>query len=128
MSNSPLIIALVAAAALAGCDKQDHTITGGGVADPMANQLANAAPVVLPPAILASKTYRCKDNSLVYIDWLNDNRSATVRTEKEGAGVPVSAPEPGQPFVAEGHSLTGDATAPTITLTLPGKGSQSCKG
>ena len=27
---------------------------------------------MLPPAIAASKTYRCKDNSLVYIDWLSD--------------------------------------------------------
>lgn len=126
MINRALTIALFAAAALAGCDKQDPTIIGG-VPDPMANELANAAPVTLPPAILASKTYRCKDNSLVYIDWLNDNRSATVRTTKNGAPVAVSAPEAGQAYVAEGYSLTGDSAAESITVAVPGKDSQSCK-
>lgn len=126
MSKIYLPIAFVAAAALAGCNKQDHTITGG-VPDPMANELTNAGQVTLPPAILASKTYRCKDNSLVYIDWLSDNRSATVRTDKNGTPAPLTAPEAGQAYVAEGYSLTGDSAAPTITITLPGKGSQSCK-
>ena len=44
----------------------------------MADELANAAPVELPPAIAASKTYRCKDNSVVRIDWLRGDKGAYV--------------------------------------------------
>ena len=33
----------------------------------MANAVVNE-PMVLPPSIVASKAYRCKDNSLVYVD------------------------------------------------------------
>ena len=126
MTRTPLILALTAAAALAGCNQEDHTITAGGPADPMANQLDNAD-VVLPPSIAASKIYRCRDNSIVYIDWLSDNKSANVRSERTGPATHVVAPEVGQPMVAEGYSLTGTAAASSVTLTRPDKGSQSCK-
>ena len=124
MTRTSLALALTAAAALAGCN-EDHNIVAGGPADPMGNQ-ANAD-VVLPPAIAHSKIYRCKDNSVVYIDWLSDNKSANLRSEKNGPATQLVAPEAGQPMVAEGYSLTGDGVASTITLTRPGKGSQSCK-
>ncbi len=42
--------------ALAACEPE--TIDGNERPDPMADQLANAAPVELPPAIASSKTYR----------------------------------------------------------------------
>ncbi|MEO8175072.1 MAG: hypothetical protein ABI626_00260 [Sphingomicrobium sp.] len=121
-----LAIILGAAAALAGCDKQDHTINSG-IPDPMANEISNAAPVELPPAITASKIYRCKDNSVVYIDWLGDNKSANVRGDKNGTATHVVAPEAGKAMVAEGYSLTGSSSAGSVTLARPGKGSQSCK-
>jgi len=126
MTRTALAIILGAAAALAGCNKQDHTIQAGP-ADPMANDISNAAPVELPPAIAHSKIYRCKDNSVVYIDWLADNKSANVRTDKNGPATHVMAPEAGQPMVAEGYSLSGLGTAANVTLARPGKGSQSCK-
>ena len=125
MTRTSLALALTAAAALAGCNQEDHTITSGPD-DPMANQTANAA-VVLPPSIAASKIYRCKDNAVVYIDWLSDNKSANIRTEKNGPATHVAAPEAGQPMVAEGFSLTGTAADSTVTLTRPGTGAQSCK-
>ena len=118
MTRTTLILALTAAAALAGCNKGDQA-----AADEANN--AAAAPIELPPAIVASKIYRCKDNSVTYIDWLSDSKSANIRTEKNGAAVHLMAPEAGQPMVAEGYSLTGTPTG-TITLTRPGKGSQSC--
>ena len=121
-----LILAIVAAAALAGCNKQDHTITAGPD-DPMANQLANAPPIQLPPSIAASKIYRCKDNGVVYIDWLSDNQTANLRGEKNGAATMLKSAVAGEPLVAEGYSLTGAATDSSVTLTRPGKGSQSCK-
>ena len=121
-------VACAAAAALAGCNTEDHTLTSGEPADPMADALANAAPVELPPAIAASKIYRCKDNSVVYVDWLSDNKSANFRADKSAPPTQLKAPEAGQPLVAEGgYSLTGSATASSITLARPGAGSQSCK-
>jgi hypothetical protein len=121
MTRTPLALALTAAAALAGCN-QDVTINTGDEGNVAVN-----GPIELPPAIVHSKIYRCKDNSVVYIDWLSDNRSANIRTEKNGAAVHVMAPEAGKPMVAEGYSLTGEGTGSTVTLTRPGKGSQSCK-
>ena len=120
MTRTTLALALTAAAALAGCNKGGQT----NAAADEANNLA-AAPIELPPAIVASKIYRCKDNSVTYIDWLSDNKSANIRTDKNGTAVHVVAPEAGQPMVAEGYSLTGTPTG-AIALTRPGKGSQSC--
>ena len=131
MIRNITLIALCSVA-LAACEKE--TIVAGEQPDPMAHELANAAPVELPPAIAASKTYRCKDNSLVQIDWLADNKGAYVhgadRTQTHVK--PAEAPE-GQPastdLTAEGgYVLKGNATASTVNLTLPGKGAQACKG
>ena len=114
MTRTLTIIALTAAAALAGCNKEDHTIVSDPAGpDPMANQ-ANAD-VVLPPAIAASKSYRCKDNSLVSIDWLSDG-TARIKSDQPGAGTTVT---PG----ADGSPLTGDPKASSITYN-----GQSCKG
>ena len=81
----------------------------------------------LPPSIEASKSYRCKDNSLVYIDWLSDKMTANVRAAKTDTPVQLKAAEAGKPLTAEGYSLTGDAAASSVTLTRPGKSSQSCE-
>ncbi|QDP19167.1 hypothetical protein [Sphingomonas xanthus] len=128
-----LSLLVIATAALAACDTQPETIVAGERPDPMADQLANAAPVELPPAIAASRTYRCKDNSLVRIDWLAQNMGAYVHGENQAQThlKPAEAVE-GQPasgdLTAEGgFVLKGDSTASTITVTLPGKAAQSCK-
>ena len=125
MTRTPLALALTAAAALAGCNQEDHNIVAGGPADPMGNQVN--ADVVLPPAIMASKIYRCKDNSVVYIDWLSDKKSANLRTDRDAPPTQLVAPEEGKPMVAEGFSLSGTGAGSTVTLSRPGKGSQSCK-
>ena len=117
MTRITLVTILAAATALAGCNQEP--------APPPANETVNA-PVVLPPAIIASKIYRCKDNAVVYIDWLSDNQSANIRTEQNGPATHVMAPEAGQPMVADGFSLTGAAADPSVSLTRPGKGSSTC--
>lgn len=131
MIRTPLLLTMVAAAALAGCNDSGHTITQNGPVDTMADELRNAPAVELPPAIAASKTYRCKDNSLVYIDWLEKNGTpagVNFRSEKTGTPTPLALGAEGTPpYTAEGYSLTGDKAAATVTLTRPGKGSQSCK-
>ena len=118
--------------ALAGCKQE--TIVAGEQPDPMARELANAAPVELPPSIASSKTYRCKDNSLVQIDWLAQDKGAYVHGDGSAQThlKPAQAAE-GKPastdLTAEGgYALKGNATASTVTLTLPGKGAQACKG
>jgi hypothetical protein len=128
-----LTLLVLGAAALAACDTQPETITAGERPDPMADQLANAAPVELPPAIAATKTYRCKDNSLVKIDWLADNKGAYVHGDGQvqthvKPAVPVEGEPASTDLTAEGgYVLAGNATASSITLTLPGKAAQSCK-
>lgn len=128
MTRTLTIITIAAAAALAGCNKEEHNIVAGELDDPMANELANAAPVELPPSIQASKSYRCKDNSIVYVDWLSDGASANLRADKNGAPVQVRAAEAGKPMTADGgYSVSGTQAGSTVTVSRPGKGSQSCK-
>ena len=114
MTRTLTILALTAAAALAGCNKEDHTIVAGpGADEPEANTAA--APVVLPPAIAASKSYRCKDNSLVYVDWLSDG-TARIKKDRNEVGMTVTPADPASP-------LKGDAKAATVSYN-----GQSCKG
>ncbi len=114
---------LVAAAALAGCNQSDANSANEAQAN-----AANAAPLELPPSIAHSRIYRCKDNSVVYIDWLSDNKSANFRPDKNASPTHMVAPEPGQKMVAEGgYSLTGTFADASVTLERPGAGSQSCK-
>ena len=123
MTRTPLLIVLAAAAALAGCNKQDHTIVEG----PPSDNLAANAQVVLPPTIAQSKIYRCADNKVVYIDWLSDNKSANIRTDKEGAPTQVTAAEAGKPMTsAGGYSIEGTAGAHSVKVAVPGHPLQSC--
>ena len=131
MIRNPTLIAL-GLLAVAAC--KPETITGGEQPDPMKDELANAAPVELPPSIVASKTYRCKDNSLVQIDWLSENKGAYVHGDNQTqTHVKPAEAVDGKPastdLTAEGgFLLKGNATASTVNLTLPGKGAQACKG
>jgi hypothetical protein len=109
MTRKTPLITLAAAAALAGCNSKDHTIVGGPDGDEAANTAKNA-PVALPPSITASKSYRCKDNKLVYIDWMSDG-TARVKKTRDEVGTSVTP----------GTDLKGDANAKAITY-----GGQSC--
>jgi hypothetical protein len=92
----------------------------------MKNVLANAAPVELPPAIKADKTFRCKDNSLVYVTFFQGDKLASIRTEQTGPVTRLTAPAAGEPLTADGGwTLTG--TPASITVTVPGKPSQTCR-
>jgi len=125
MHKSPALFAAFAAAtALAACNSEPETIQVNQY-DPQAEALANAAPVELPPAITASRTYRCRDNSLVYIDFYNNN-SARIRNERGADPVAtVTSPDGTAPFTADGYSVSGNTGQ--ITYSAPGKGSQSCR-
>jgi uncharacterized lipoprotein YajG len=125
MTRTPLLIVLAATAALAGCDKQSHTIVAGEPGDNDANVAANVA---LPPAITAQKVYRCADNKVVYVDWLSDNKTVNIRTDKAGNPTQATAQAAGQPMTASGgYSVEGTAQASSVKIALPGHPAQSCK-
>jgi len=103
---------------LAACNNEPETMNIG-TGDPDAANLANAAPVELPPMLKASHTYRCKDNSLIFVDFMTDDKTANFKSAKDGPITPLSAPEAGQPFAsADGKvTITGQGDAITYNGT-----------
>ena len=111
--KSLLPLALVAT--LAACNQAAE--------EPAANNSANAvAEVVLPPSIVASHKYRCKDNSILSIDWLSDGKANSARlTPEVGAPVTVAQAEKDGDYTAADATLKGDPKATEITFN-----GQSC--
>lgn len=128
MTRTPLILALSAAATLAGCNQNDRTIIGGSGHDDENTTAAANAPIALPPSVTSSKIYRCADNKVVYVDWLSDNLSANLRTEQGGTPTHVTATEAGKPMTAAGgYSISGTPGASSVKIATPAHGSLSCK-
>jgi hypothetical protein len=133
-----LTLLVLGAAALAACNPNPTTVVANEAPDPMAAELANAPAIELPPAIAASKTYRCKDNSLVKIDWLAGGQGANLRVGDATTAVALRAAAPAaeggnevaaapESLTAEGgYALKGVASASNVALTLPGKGALTC--
>lgn len=122
MKNHATLAALAALLALGACNEPE-TITSG-IPDPQAEELKHAPPVEVPPMIQASRTYRCKDNSLLYADFFTDN-TARVRTEQDGESTVLTAADGKPPYTSEGWSIS--ANAEQVSVTAPGKGTQICK-
>ncbi len=118
------IAPLLAAAALWGCDNGSNTVVlnpdGTEVNEAQEQAVLN---VQLPPAIVDSDTFRCKDNSLISIDWLSDGTTNSARVTPEGgSAISLAQTEAGGAYTAEGASLSGEAKAETVTYN-----GQSCK-
>lgn len=124
--NKTLTLALLAAAALAGCNKTPTSTNDMAASDVNVANEANIA-ASMPPAIVSSKIYRCKDNSVAYVDWLAGDLTADIRSEQAGTPTRLTAAAAGAALKADGYSLIGLPTAKTVTLTRPGKGEQACK-
>ena len=125
MMKSPILFAapLSLLLSLGACKEQ--TIDPNVDAQANAANSANAAASVeAPPMIQASRTYRCKDNSLLYADFYT-NDTVQVRAKKDEPGTTLTAAAAGQPYTAEGYSLSSNSEQ--ISYTAPGKGAQSCK-
>lgn len=119
-------LSLLTLSLLAACGGSKEETVNQTIGDPMANQLANAPVAELPPALKSSKSYRCKDNSLVFIDLFEGGKLANIRPEKDKPPVKLTAPESGKPLEGEGgYKVEGSGT--TLTVTLPGKSAQACK-
>ncbi|BCI70580.1 hypothetical protein SPKIRA_14100 [Sphingomonas paucimobilis] len=121
----PLIVAapLLALAACNSQPSQPEVVDTNP--DPMANILANRAPVELPPAIKSDKTFRCKDQSLAFVTFFQGDKQVNVRLKQGDTPVKLTAPAAGEPLTAEGGwKMTGDEK--NITLTTPKKAAQTC--
>jgi hypothetical protein len=133
MTNRLPLAVIAAALTLSACNKEDHTIVQQGPADPMANEIANAAPVELPPSIAASKTYRCDGNKIVEIDWTERDGKPAGANFRVGADTVAStvttAPAEGTgPYTGEnGAGVTGTKEASSVKVTVPGQGTLTCK-
>lgn len=120
--NAPLS-AVAALLVLAACNSEPEVIETNP--DPMANAVANSAPVELPPSVTDSAIYRCKDNSIVYVDFLSDKTSANVRTEKGGTPVHVVTGPEGTAMTG-GAGFSVDGTGQTAQIAVNGGAAQSC--
>jgi hypothetical protein len=127
--KTPALIAIAAATlTLAACNQNSEPeVVDTRAPDPLASQIANAAPVELPPAVKATVTFRCQPgNTLLYVEFFSGDKLAVLKTVKDGTPTALRAPEAGQPFVAEGgYSLTGGPKSATIVA--PGVGTKTCK-
>jgi hypothetical protein len=139
MKISLMIFAPVAMLALAACNKSE---TADAPAEGDASAVATpAAPVELPPSITASGTYRCADNTILFVDFLGanvaadirvgDKTSAATRVEQAKVEAPLDGAAPAAPSgplkSADGEtSLSGSGKQ--INVKLAGKGAQTCKG
>lgn len=119
-----LPLAGLATLALLGACKPEPKVLDSRAPDPLAEQKAKAPKAVLPPPIKSSASFRCKDNSLVYIDFFQGDTLINLRTVQEGAPTQLKAETAGGPFTGNGYTVTGDAKE--ITLEQPGKDKQSC--
>lgn len=124
MTSRLLPAAAVALLALSACNNDKPETVTLTAPDPQAAEIANRAPVELPPAMKADVTMRCKDNSLVYVTFFQGDKMAVVKLAKDGPATKLTAAKEGDPLKAEGYSLTGNPK--NINLTAPGKGSTTC--
>lgn len=139
MKKTLLILAPLSMLALAACNKTETPAEGEAGAD----TAATAAPIEMPPAITASGTYRCADNTILYVDFLGNNEAADIRVgDKAATAVRVTAPVAEAPAAgaatateatpagplksADGESSLSGSGA-QINVKLAGKGAQTCK-
>ncbi len=111
---------------LAACNTKPTEITGPDSDDQKA-ALQNAKPVALPPSIQASKVYRCKDSSVVYVDYMSDKTTAMVKSRKGDSPTVVRSTAPGGEMTAEGgYAVKGSPDASSADISVPGHAGQSC--
>jgi hypothetical protein len=128
MHHHPRTLALaafVSLAALAGCNSEPETVVINQY-DPMADELAKAPPRELPPSIQQSRTYRCRDNSLIYAEFLTNNTARVRVGDRNAEPTVLSGGEDGTgPYTGEGWSVSGSGEQ--VSVTAPGRGTQTCR-
>ena len=125
--------------ALAACNSSTTPTTTENTTDSAA---VAAAEIEMPPAITATGTYRCADNSILYVDFLGQNEAADIRVgDKSAIAVRVTAPkadapvagavptpaEPAAPMVSADGQSSLSGSGKQINVKLADKGAQTCK-
>src|SRR3546814_951352 len=86
----PYIVLSFAAAALvslSACGQSQPEVVDNKAPDPIAARAAEAPPVEMPAAVKDSRSYRCKDNSVIYVDFLADDVFANLLTARHATPV-----------------------------------------
>ncbi|WP_414901851.1 hypothetical protein ACMT1E_01730 [Sphingomonas flavalba] len=123
MKHTLPLAAVAALLTLAACDSKPEVLDTNP--DPMATELANAPPVELPPSVKSSVSYRCKDNRVVYVDFMSDDKSANLRLQRTDLPAHVTAETEGEAMSGNGWSISG--TGETVNIGINGDAPQSCK-
>ena len=113
--------AFAASIALGACNSQPEVVHKY---DPMADALKNAKQVAPPPMIQESRTYRCRDNSLYFVDFYTNNTATLRRTEGGTPEAMLTAEGGNPPYTGSGFSVSNRGTS--VSINAPGHGSQSC--
>ena len=120
---SSAAVAIAASIGLNACSYEPEKV-GPSNNDPQREALAKAPRVDLPPSIQASRTYRCADNSLVYVDFYT-NDTAQIRTSQGGQPTLLRAEGGNPPYRAEGYSVS--ANAGSASIAVRGGGAKQCR-
>ncbi|WP_293882841.1 hypothetical protein [Sphingomonas sp.] len=124
MNKAPALAALAALLSLAACNGKATPTAEQNAADAANAVEAAKPPVEMPPSVVATKTFRCDDNSVVSVEFYVGDKQANLHPTEKGAAVMLRVDEAGKPLIAEGYSLAGDQKK--ITLAMPAKPSQTC--
>lgn len=141
MTKKLIFLAPLSMLALAACNSSETPATNENAAE---TTVTPAADIELPPAITATGTYRCADNTILYVDFLGQNEAADIRVgDKSAIAVRVTAPKSEAPAAdATAKPAAAESTGPLtsadgesslsgsgdqINVKLAGKGAQTCK-
>lgn len=109
------IFAATAMLSLAACGSNEPEVLDSRAPNPLASQIANAAPVELPPAIAARATLRCGDNSLVYVDFFQGDELVNFRAEQGATPIQLRAEAAGEPYTNGEITVSGNAQQVSVT-------------
>ena len=137
---SPLAVApLAAIIALAACSEQEPEVVGE-MSDPNAEEIEELDPAELPPMRTREASFRCDDNSVVYVSFYTNDTQVGVASEQdavqtilpnEAMAEPTEGEEPAEAsatprYSGEGYTLVGNSDAASIQFARPGGGLQTC--
>lgn len=127
MTHRTILLAAVAALPLAACNPSKSTGNASAPVDPMAENISanQTAKVELPPAIRATNTYRCEDNSIVYADLFKGDTQVALREDKAQPSHMLRG-EAGKELTADGGYAVTVVSDKKITVTRPGHKKQAC--
>jgi len=142
MMKKLLLLAPLSMLALAACNSPE---TPASDAVDGATAVTPVAEIEMPPAITATGTYRCADNSILYVDFLGANEAADIRVgEKSAIAVRVTVPKaevpatdaaasatvkaaPADPLTSTDGESSLSGSGKQINVKLAGKSAQTCK-